>query len=114
MTSMDFDAPVAFTITRSQSPAIEIRVNFGILAGRDTTPSEIADLGRLLLEIVPDVSIVSENHYEIGNGREAVVHLVKIELDESDGPPSEELQEQLLATARSWAEACAQARHADL
>jgi hypothetical protein len=110
---MDFDAPVAFTVTRTVPPAIEIRVNFGILAGREATPAEIDELGRALLEIVSDISIVSENHYEIGHGHEAVVHLVKIELDEND-EPTDALQERLVAAATLWAETCAAARHADL
>jgi hypothetical protein len=103
----DFDTPVAFAVTRSAPPSIEIRVNFGILAGREATPAEIDDLGRVLLEVVPDISIVAENHYEIGQTREAVVHLVKIELD---SPPSDELEERLVEAASRWAEACAAER----
>ena len=103
----DFDPPVAFAVTRSTPPTIEIRVNFGILAGREATPAEIDDLGRALLEVVPDVSIVAENHYEIGHSREAVVHLVKIELD---NPPSTELEERLVDAATEWAESCAAER----
>jgi hypothetical protein len=110
---MEFQTPVAFAVARTSPPAVEIRINFGILAGREATPAEIDTLGRTLLEIVPDVSIVAEQHYEIGHGHEAVVHLVKIELDEGE-EPSEELQEQLVAAAAAWAESCAEARHADL
>jgi hypothetical protein len=98
---------VGFAVTRSAPPSIEIRVNFGILAGREATPAEIDDLGRVLLEVVPDISIVAENHYEIGQTREAVVHLVKIELD---SPPSDELEERLVEAASRWAEACAAER----
>jgi hypothetical protein len=114
MTSINFDAPVAFSVVRTAPPAVEIRVNFGIMAGREATAAEIDDLGRALLAIVPDVSIVSENHYEMGQGHEAVVHLVKIELDEDDAAPSDELQEQLVAAAGDWAATCAQARHTEL
>jgi hypothetical protein len=109
----EFTTPIAFAVRRAEPPAIEIRVNFGILAGREATPAEIDELGRALLAIVPDVSIVSENHYEIGHGHEAVVHLVKIELDGADAP-GPELEEQLVAAAAAWAEACAEARHAEL
>jgi hypothetical protein len=104
----DFETTVAFAVTRSDPPAIEIRVNFGILAGRDATPAEIDDLGRTLLAIVPDVSIVAEDHYEIGQARGAVVHLVKIE---RDSPPTEQLEQQLVEAATDWAEACAAERH---
>ena len=109
----EFTTPVAFAVRRSEPPAIEIRINFGILAGREASPAEIDALGRALLAIVPDVSIVSEQHYEIGHGHEAVVHLVKIELDGREAPDAG-VEEQLVAAAADWAEACAEARHAEL
>jgi hypothetical protein len=109
----DFTTPVAFAVRRSAPPAIEIRVNFGILAGREATPAEIDDLGHALLGIIPDVSIVSEQHYEMGHGHEAVVHLIKIELDGSAAPP-DGVEDRLVAAATAWAEACAAARHAEL
>jgi signal transduction histidine kinase len=42
----EFAAPVAFAVTRERPPAIEIRINFGILAGREASPAEIDALGR--------------------------------------------------------------------
>lgn len=114
MAPLDSDTPVAFSVVRDAPPAVEIRVNFGIVAGREATPAEIDELGRALLEIVPDVSIVSENHYEIGRDGEAVVHLVKLELHEDDAPLGDELRERLIAAATRWAEGCAQSRHVDL
>lgn len=110
---MEFAPPVAFAVQRKDPPAVEIRINFGILAGREATPAEIDDLGRRLLAIVPDVSIVSEQHYEMGRGHEAVVHLVKIELDEGEAP-GEDLQHLLVGAATSWAEHCAADRHAEI
>jgi hypothetical protein len=104
----DLIAPLAFAVPRSDPPGIEIRVNFGILAGREATPAEIDDLGRALLAVVPDVSIVPENHYEIGQAGGAVVHLIKIELD---APPTEQLEQQLVDAATRWAETCAAERH---
>jgi hypothetical protein len=109
---VDFEPPVAFAVMRTHPPAVEIRVNFGIVAGREATPAEIDELGRDLLAIVPDVSIVSEQHYEMGQSREAVVHLVKVELDGT--PPSNELEQQLLAAASGWARRCADARRPGL
>ena len=109
---VDFEPPVAFAVTRHDPPAAEIRINFGILAGRDATPAEIDELGRALLEIVSDVSIVSEQHYEMGRGHEAVFHLVKVELD-GDGL-DEGLEERVLEAAERWARACADARRAEL
>jgi hypothetical protein len=109
----EFAAPVAFAVRRANPPAVEIRINFGILAGREATPAEIDGLGRALLAIVPDVSIVSENHYEMGRGHEAVVHLVKIELDEGTDV-ADGLEDRLVEAATQWAEACAEARRAEL
>jgi hypothetical protein len=109
----EFAAPIAFAVHQAEPPSLEIRINFGILAGREATPAEIDDLGRALLEIVPDVSIIAEQHYEIGRSHEAVVHLVKIELD-PDADPTAALEQALVDAAASWAEACAEARHAEL
>jgi hypothetical protein len=110
---MSSEPLVAFAVTRSAPPALEIRINFGILAGREATPAEIDELGRTLVAIVPDVSIVSEQHYEISQGREAVVHLVKIELTDRL-VPSDELEAQLVEAATRWAETCAAERRAEL
>ena len=113
---MDLDPPVAFPAEPGTPPAVEIRINFGILAGREATPAEIDDLARLLTTLVQDVSIVSEQHHEIGHGREAVVHLVRVEVAEESLPDSDprELSKQLVDAAALWARSCAQARHADV
>ena len=114
---MDLDPPVAFP-AKPDAPALQIRINFGILAGRDATPAEIDDLARQLTLIVPDVTIVSEQHYEIGHGHEATVHQVRVEADESvlpaDEAELEEVSRRLLDTASRWAQACAADRHAEL
>ena len=109
----EFSTPVAFAVRQGEPPALAIRINFGILAGREATPAEIDTLGRKLLELVRDISIVSEQHYEMGRGHEAVVHLVKIEMDAGESVDAE-LEDRLVSAAANWAEACAQARHAEL
>ncbi len=115
---MDFEPPIAFATRAGDPPALEIRVNFGILAGRDATPAEIDDLAHTLLAIVEDVSIVSEQHYEIGREHEATVHQVRIAIGRDSLPDDpivvETLTQQLVATAGRWAEACAAERHAEL
>jgi hypothetical protein len=102
---------VAFVSPPLGEPPLVVRVNFGILAGREATPAEIADLARLLLTVVGKVSIVSEQHYEIGDGGEAVVHQVRIELDD---PVEPELETQVVETAALWAKSCAAERHAEI
>jgi hypothetical protein len=109
---VQLEPPIAFAVSNSEPPALEVRVNFGILAGRQATPAEIDDLGRELLTIVPGVSIVSEQHYEIGREHEAVVHLVKVALDDEE--PDAELERQLIEAAERWAHACADARHTEV
>jgi hypothetical protein len=112
----DIEPPIAFATTVGPPAAVEIRVNFGIVAGREATPAEIDELARQLLTAVEDVSIVAEQHYEVGRGHEATVHLVKIEVADAaiaDGN-LDELRGRLIEVAGRWAEACAQARHADL
>lgn len=115
---MDFEAPIAFATRAGDPPALGICVNFGILAGRDATPAEIDDLAHTLLAIVEDVSIVSEQHYEVGREHEATVHQVRVELARGalpeDPAVAEALTAQLVDTAGRWAEACAAERHADL
>src|SRR3954447_6116214 len=115
---MDFNPPVAFATNGRTSPAIQIRVNFGIIAGREATPAEIDSLARDLLAIVDDVSIIAEQHYEIGHGREAVVHLINVEVDPKDLRDPEgdagDVTSELTDAATRWAEACAEARHAEV
>jgi hypothetical protein len=107
---MDTEPPIAFAIRETHPPGLEIRVNFGILAGRGATQAEIDTLGRDMLALVPDVTIVAEQHHAIGRGHEAVVHLVKVEPD-VDETPDEDLAERLVDVASAWAEACAADRH---
>ncbi len=80
--------------------------------------AEIDDLAHTLLAIVEDVSIVSEQHYEIGREHEATVHQVRIAIGRDSLPDDpivvETLTQQLVATAGRWAEACAAERHAEL
>ena len=115
---MNLDPPIAFASRHDDLPALEIRVNFGILAGREATPAEIEELGRELLAVVEDVTIVSEQHYQLGRGHEATVHQVRVAIANDavpdDEPVLEALTQQLVDTAGRWAQACADERHADL
>jgi hypothetical protein len=112
---MNFDPPIAFAAA-TEVPPLEIRVNFGILAGREATPAEIDDLARELLAVVADVSIVSEQHYEIGHGHEATVHQVNIERGEDalGDADVDDLRDRLIDAAAGWAKACAAERHAEI
>lgn len=109
---------LAFAVHEHEPPALEVRVNFGMFAGRGATPAEIDDLAAQLLEKVGSVSIVSEERHEIDSHSEAAVHQVRIEVD-SDALPEdrgrrEELAGRLIETAERWAGACIAERHVEL
>ena len=48
------------------SRGVEVRVNFGVFAGRRATPAEIDELAKALLPKVGEVAIVAEERHEIG------------------------------------------------
>jgi hypothetical protein len=106
---MTTDTLIAFPTT-TEPPPLEIRVNFGIFAGRAATPAEIDDLARALIPEVGDVSIVAEERHEIGEDAEASLHQVRIEVAEEHLPPFEtaveELKVRLVTAAERWAQAC--------
>lgn len=109
---------LAFAVHEHEPPALEVRVNFGMFAGREATPAEIDELASQLLEKVGSVSIVSEERHEIDSHSEAAVHQVRIEVN-SDALPEdrerrEELAGRLIETAERWAGACIADRHVEL
>jgi hypothetical protein len=95
-------APIAFLDDDG-----DIRVNFGMFAGREATQAEIDDLAHVLLEQIPAVTIVAEQRTIADREMEASVHQIRIELDgaEADAP---------LRLAEEWAEACIAERHAEI
>jgi hypothetical protein len=109
---------LAFAVHEHEPPALEVRVNFGMFAGREATPAEIDDLAATLLEQVGAVSIVSEDRHEIDGNSEAAVHQVRIEIGEESLPSErEQLQElgiRVVVAAEQWAEACIASRHAEV
>lgn len=109
---------LAFAVHEHHPPALEVRVNFGMFAGREATPAEIDELAAQLLEKVAPVSIVSEERHEIDAHSEAAVHQVRIEVNSESLPPErhrrEELAGRLIEIAERWAAACIAERHVDL
>lgn len=109
---------LAFAVHEHEPPGLEVRVNFGIFAGREATPAEIDDLATQLLEKIGSVSIVSEERHEIDSHSEAAVHQVRIEVDSESLPEDrsrrEELAGRLIETAERWAHACIADRHVEL
>jgi len=107
---------IAFVATRHDAPALEVRVNFGIFAGRDVTPAEIDELAKWLLDDVPSVTIVAEERHDLDARLETSVHLVRIEVAAEHLPESEldrrRLERTIVERAEHWARACIAHRHA--
>ena len=100
MTELVFRAPHPAT------PALEVRVNFGVFAGRNATQAEIDDLARALHQQVDSFEIVAEERHEFGDESEAAVRQIVIAIpDERAG-----LEETVLAIAQRWATDCIHTR----
>jgi len=109
---------IAFATRTFAPPALEIRVNFGVFAGREATPAEIEDLAAALLDKVTEVAIVSEERHEMSSHSEASVHQVRIEVASesvpADGAARERVERRILERAEHWARACIADRHVDV
>ncbi|MCP9484900.1 MAG: hypothetical protein MSC30_03480 [Gaiellaceae bacterium MAG52_C11] len=110
-------ARIAFVADPRPEAAIEVRVNFGIFAGREVTPAEIDELARVLLPEVSAVSIVSEQRHEIDAGVEVSMHQLRIEVAPNALPEDTDvatLGTRLAVLAEHWAEGCISERHAEI
>jgi hypothetical protein len=97
---------LVFTAEPPPPPALEVRVNFGVFAGRNATQAEIEDLARELHGEVESFAILAEERHEFGGESEAAVRQIVIEIPaERDG-----LQTTVLEIAEQWALACIHAR----
>jgi hypothetical protein len=110
------DPTIAFTVRRREPPAIEVRVNFGVFAGRGATPAEIDRLAEWLLDEVGEVSIIAEERHEIDAHAEASVHQVRIEVAVEDVPAGERenVERRILERAQHWARVCTAERHVEV
>ena len=95
-------APIAFLDEDG-----DIRVNFGMFAGRDATQAEIDELANALLAEVDAITIVAEQRTVADREMEASVHQIRIELDDEDA-------RRPLLIAERWAEACVAERSVDV
>lgn len=108
-----FDEPAISLLVRAhEEPGIEIRVNFGVFAGRHATPAEIDELATALGEIVPSFAILSEERHEFADAIEASVHQVVVEVPrEHAGGEPDVLAGQIVHAANGWALECIASRH---
>ena len=109
---------MAFAVHRHDAPAIEVRINFGIYAGREATAAEIDRLAEWLLDEVGEVSIISEERHEIDAHVEASVHQVRIEVaaDRVPGDAAERqaIEARIVERAEHWAHICVAERHVEI
>lgn len=78
----------------------EIRINFGVFAGREATAAEIEELAQELHAKLERFTIVSEHRFEFGEV-EAAVRFVRVCPDE---PIDDELRGRLLEICERWAQ----------
>jgi hypothetical protein len=109
---------IAFRVDEHERPALEVRVNFGVFAGREATAVEIERLAEWLLDEVGEVSIISEERHEIDANVEASVHQVRIEVAADRVPPAGPERQSVIARlverAEHWARLCVAERHAEI
>jgi hypothetical protein len=112
------DQSLVFIAAPQAEAGLEIRINFGIFAGREATPAEIDDLAKRLLPEVGDVTIVAEQRHELSEDVEASIHQVRVEVDDDrlpeDAGELESLSERLLGACDIWARRAIDARHVDV
>ena len=108
-----FDEPAISRFVREHDePGIEVRVNFGVFAGRHATPAEIDELALALRDFLPSFAIVSEERHEFGDIVEASVHQVVVEVpQERINAEPDLLAERIVLAANGWALECIASRH---
>jgi len=99
---------VLTVISEASAGSRELRINFGVFAGRVATPAEIDELARMLLPELGDVTIVAEDRRELNEQSETSLHQVRVELPEYAD------DERVTDVAEEWARAHIADRHADV
>jgi hypothetical protein len=95
---------LAFRVEDHDRPALEVRVNFGVFAGRNATQAEIDDLAGVLNDVVDSFAVVAEERHEFGGEREASLRQIVIEIEpEFAGDDLDVLGERVVARAEAWA-----------
>lgn len=108
-----FDEPAISLLVREQEePGVEVRVNFGVFAGRHATPAEIDELAAALRDLASEFAIVAEQRHEFGSDVEASVHQVLIAVPQEHlGTDADVFAEQIVLVANGWALDCFASRH---
>lgn len=114
---MQVEETIAFVV--EQEPAgLEIRINFGVFAGRDATTAELEELGQLLVPEAGEVSIVGEERHDLTEDVEVVVHQVRVAVPPEVVPEGraerQAFCERLVTLAEIWARQCINERRAEI
>jgi hypothetical protein len=114
---MQVENVIAFAV--DEEPAgLEIRINFGVFAGRDATPAELEELGRLIVPEAGEVSIIGEQRHEISEEIELLLHQVKVAVAPENVPADraarKEFCERLVTLSEIWARQCINERHGEI
>jgi hypothetical protein len=114
---MQVENVIAFA-TEEDPAGLEIRVNFGVFAGRDATSAELEELGTLLVPEAGEISIVGEQRHEISEDAEVLLHQVRVSVSPENVPddPAErkEFCERLVTLAEIWARQCINERSSEI
>lgn len=115
---MTVEPQLAFCVRDAEPPGVEVRVNFGVFAGRAATPAEIDELAKALLPKVGEVAIVAEERHEITEGSEASLNQVRIEVSPDQLPDDahelDQLCGRLVESAEHWARNCIAERRVEV
>ena len=114
---MQVENAIAFAV--DQEPAgLELRINFGVFAGRDATSAELEELGKLLVSEAGEISIVGEERHELSEDAEVVLRQVRVSVAPDNVPDDRaerrKFSERLVTLAEIWARQCISERHAEL
>jgi hypothetical protein len=104
---LDLNRVLAFAVEPTTAPC-EVRVNFGVFAGRKVTSAEIDELAQALLPQFGRVIIVAEERHEVSAHSQMSVHQLRIELPDDADP------DRVVVVAEHWAQGCIADRHAEI
>jgi hypothetical protein len=103
---------ISLRVQEHEEPGIEVRVNFGVFAGRHATPAEIDELAAALREFVPEFTVLAEDRHEFADDVEAALHQVVVEVQQEHvGGDPDLVAEQIVLVANGWALDCIASRH---
>jgi hypothetical protein len=114
---MQVEETIAF-ITDEHPTGLQIRINFGVHAGRDATSAELEELGKLLVPEAGEVSIVGEERHEMTEGAEVVLRQVRVAVAPEQVPDGlaerRAFCQKLVGLAEIWARQCINERRSEI